>query len=215
MQGRRVSQLITHFKRSRLLAFDSKGIDGIDQLNMVRDREIFDDRQGLIEIAFDLDDRRLVHHGLRQFPERDFAGGDQHIDGQPGAGGYREHDILVITDTHATERWAQHPMVTMGPRVRFYAGVPLVIELFRRVGAAQIVEAQVRLKQRQRGLTAAQLVETLLALWAAGGDRCQDLQTLRADAALAALQARLIDVAAALGLLNPVIAGAAMAMSSG
>ncbi len=68
-----------------------------------------------------------------------------------------------------------------------HAGVPLVIELFRRVGAAQIVNGQVRIKQRQRGLTPAQLVETLIALWAAGGDRCQDLQTLHADIALAAL----------------------------
>ena len=68
-----------------------------------------------------------------------------------------------------------------------HAGVPLVIELFRRVGAAQVVNAQVRIKQRQRGLTPAQLVETLIALWAAGGDRCQDLQTLRADTALATL----------------------------
>lgn len=68
-----------------------------------------------------------------------------------------------------------------------HAGVPLVIELFRRVGAAQVVNEQVRIKQRQRGLTPAQLVETLLALWVAGGDRCQDLQTLRADVALATL----------------------------
>ena len=71
--------------------------------------------------------------------------------------------------------------------VTAHAGVPLVIELFRRVGAAQVVNEQVRIKQRQRGLTPAQLVETLLALWTAGGDRCQDLQPLRADAALAAL----------------------------
>ena len=71
--------------------------------------------------------------------------------------------------------------------VTAHAGVPLVIELFRRVGAAQVVNEQVRIKQRQRGLTPAQLAETLIALWAAGGDRCQDLQTLRADAALATL----------------------------
>jgi hypothetical protein len=68
-----------------------------------------------------------------------------------------------------------------------HAGVPLVMELFRRLGAAQIVNEQVRIKQRQRGLTPAQLVETLIALWAAGGERCQDLQTLRADTALATL----------------------------
>lgn len=71
--------------------------------------------------------------------------------------------------------------------VTAHAGVPLLIELFRQVGAGQVVNAQVQLKQRQRGLTPAQLVETLFALWTAGGDRCQDLQTLRTDAALAAL----------------------------
>lgn len=71
--------------------------------------------------------------------------------------------------------------------VTAHAGVPLVIELFRRMGAAQVIDDAVRLKQRQRGLTAAQLVETLITLWVAGGDRCQDLQPLRADAALATL----------------------------
>ena len=68
-----------------------------------------------------------------------------------------------------------------------HAGVPLVSELFRHVGAAQVVNDQVRIKQRRRGLLPAQLVETRIALWAAGGDRCQDLQTLRADTALATL----------------------------
>ena len=71
--------------------------------------------------------------------------------------------------------------------VTAHAGMPLVLELFRRVGAAQVINDQVRIKQRQRGLTASQLVETLIALWVAGGDRCQDLQTLRADAALSTL----------------------------
>lgn len=55
--------------------------------------------------------------------------------------------------------------------VTAHAGVPLVIELFRRVGAAQVINAQVRLKQRQRGLTSAQLMETLIAWWTEGGDR--------------------------------------------
>jgi len=68
-----------------------------------------------------------------------------------------------------------------------HAGVPLVIELFRRMGAAQVINDAVRIKQRQRGLTPAQVVETLMALWTAGGDRCQDLQALRADVALATL----------------------------
>jgi hypothetical protein len=34
------------------------------------------------------------------------------------------------------------------------AGVPLVIELFRQLGVAQAVDAQVPVKQRQRGLRA-------------------------------------------------------------
>ncbi len=68
-----------------------------------------------------------------------------------------------------------------------HAGVPLVSELVRRLGAAQVVHAQVRTKPRQRGVTPAQWVETRIALWTAGGDRGQDLETLRADAALAAL----------------------------
>lgn len=53
-----------------------------------------------------------------------------------------------------------------------HADVSLGIELFHHVGAAQVVNDQVRIKQRQRGLMPAQLVETLIALLAAGGDRC-------------------------------------------
>jgi hypothetical protein len=67
------------------------------------------------------------------------------------------------------------------------AGVPLVIELFRQLGVAQAIDAHVAIKQRQRGLPPAQLVESLIALWTSGGDRCQDLTMLREDEALAAL----------------------------
>jgi len=67
------------------------------------------------------------------------------------------------------------------------AGVPLVIELFRQLGVAATIDAQVPVKQRQRGLPPSQLVESLVALWVSGGDRCQDLTTLRADQALATL----------------------------
>jgi len=67
------------------------------------------------------------------------------------------------------------------------AGVPLVIELFRHLGVAQAIDTHVTIKQRQRGLTPSQLVESLIALWTSGGDRCQDLTRLREDAALATL----------------------------
>jgi len=67
------------------------------------------------------------------------------------------------------------------------AGVPLAIELFRQLGVAATIDAVVPIKQRQRGLRPSQRVESLVALWVAGGDRCQDLMTLRDDQALAAL----------------------------
>jgi hypothetical protein len=67
------------------------------------------------------------------------------------------------------------------------AGVPLVIELFRQLGVATTIDAQVSVKQRQRGLRSAQLVESLVALWTSGGDRCQDFTALREDQALATL----------------------------
>jgi hypothetical protein len=67
------------------------------------------------------------------------------------------------------------------------AGVPLVIELFRQLGVAQAIATHVAVKQRQRGLPSSALVESLIALWVSGGDRCQDLTMLREDHALATL----------------------------
>jgi len=67
------------------------------------------------------------------------------------------------------------------------AGVPLAVELFRQLGVAATIDAQVAVKQRQRGLRPSQLVESLVALWLAGGNRCQDLTTLREDHALSTL----------------------------
>ena len=43
------------------------------------------------------------------------------------------------------------------------------------------------LKRRKRGLLPSQLVEGLFSLWAAGGERCEDLAQLREDTALALL----------------------------
>ena len=68
-----------------------------------------------------------------------------------------------------------------------HGGVPLVIEAFRVSGAAAVVDEQVSIKRRKRGLRPSQLVEGLFSLWAAGGERCDDLTALREDAALALL----------------------------
>jgi len=63
-----------------------------------------------------------------------------------------------------------------------HGGVPLLVEAFRTSGAAAVLDASVVIKRRQRGLTPSQLVEGLLALWAAGGERCDDLVQRRAAA---------------------------------
>lgn len=68
-----------------------------------------------------------------------------------------------------------------------HGGVPLLIEAFRVSGAAAVLDEGVTIKRRRRGLTPSQLVEGLFALWAAGGERCEDLAPLREDAALALL----------------------------
>jgi hypothetical protein len=66
-------------------------------------------------------------------------------------------------------------------------GVPLLIEAFRVSGAAGVLDERVVIKQRKRGLRPSELVAGLFALWAAGGERCEDLAPLREDAALALL----------------------------
>jgi hypothetical protein len=68
-----------------------------------------------------------------------------------------------------------------------HAGLPSLIEAFRATGAAAVIDREVQVKQRKRGLPASQMVESLLALWAAGGERAEDLDQLRQDGALALL----------------------------
>ena len=62
------------------------------------------------------------------------------------------------------------------------AGAPLASELFRQLCVATTIDAQAPVKQRQRGLKPSQIVESLIALWTSGGDRCQDLAMLRESA---------------------------------
>ena len=50
-----------------------------------------------------------------------------------------------------------------------HGGVPLLIEAFRTSGAAAVLDEQVSIKRRKRGLTPSQLVEGLFSLWAGGG----------------------------------------------
>lgn len=67
------------------------------------------------------------------------------------------------------------------------AGVPLVAELFRSSGSAEVARSSVRVKQRARGLGVPEMIESFLSLWVSGGERCEDFRYLREDAGLAEL----------------------------
>jgi hypothetical protein len=71
--------------------------------------------------------------------------------------------------------------------VTAHGGVPALVEHFRSSGAAAAVDGAVSFKKRKRGLTASQTVESLLALWAAGGEPCEDLDRLRGEDGLSLL----------------------------
>ena len=68
-----------------------------------------------------------------------------------------------------------------------HAGVPLLIEAFRASGAGAVLDAKIAIKQRKRGLSPWQMGESLFALWTCGGERCEDLDALRADGGLGVL----------------------------
>ena len=65
-----------------------------------------------------------------------------------------------------------------------HAGVPGLIEAFRQTGTAAVIDREIQLKSRKRGLSPSAMVESLLALWAAGGERAEDLDQFRQDKAL-------------------------------
>ncbi len=68
-----------------------------------------------------------------------------------------------------------------------HAGVPGLIEAFRQTGTAAVIDREITLKRRKRGLSASEMVESLSAMWAAGGERAEDLDQFRQDKALALL----------------------------
>src|SRR5271156_635245 len=68
-----------------------------------------------------------------------------------------------------------------------HAGVPGLIEAFRQTRTAAVIDREIKLKSRKRGLSVSEMVESLLAMWAAGGERAEDLGQFRQDKALALL----------------------------
>lgn len=65
-----------------------------------------------------------------------------------------------------------------------FAGLSLVAETLRALGLCQSVERNLHLKERQRGFSEAQMVQSLVMLLAAGGESAADIERLRADPGL-------------------------------
>jgi len=73
--------------------------------------------------------------------------------------------------------------------VTSFAGLPLVAETYRATGASAAVRAHVRTgkRERKRGLTDEELVESVCLLLAAGGECVDDIEALKADEGLEAM----------------------------
>src|ERR1700674_398477 len=72
-------------------------------------------------------------------------------------------------------------------RITGRAGGAGLIEAFRQTGTAAVIDREIQLKRLKRGLSGSEMVESLLAMWAAGGERAEDLDQFRQDKAVALL----------------------------
>jgi Transposase DDE domain group 1 len=71
-----------------------------------------------------------------------------------------------------------------GEALTSYGGLPLVMETCEALGIARLVKQHVRIKQRQRGYSESEYIESVIALMAAGGDCLEDIERLRSDGGL-------------------------------
>jgi DDE family transposase len=71
-----------------------------------------------------------------------------------------------------------------GETLTSYGGLPLVVETCEALGLGRLVKQHVRIKQRQRGYSESQYVQSVIAMIAAGGDCLEDIERLRSDGGL-------------------------------
>lgn len=71
-----------------------------------------------------------------------------------------------------------------GEALTSYGGLPLVVETCEALGLGRLVKQHVRIKQRQRGYSESQYVQSVIAMIAGGGDCLEDIERLRSDRGL-------------------------------
>lgn len=93
-----------------------------------------------------------------------------------------QDDVFLVADAHADERFKDNPLVTGGPLIRAYAGVPLVMPNGARVGALCVLDTEPRdFVQRERQVLEllARQVVSQLQLEQLIHHQAQDIEDLR------------------------------------
>ncbi|WP_458070801.1 PAS domain S-box protein [Rhodanobacter sp. BL-MT-08] len=71
----------------------------------------------------------------------------------------RSDDLMVIPDASGDERFADNPLVTGDPHIRFYAGAPIVLRDGLRMGALCVIDTRPRRLNEHQAAVMAQLAD--------------------------------------------------------
>jgi PAS domain S-box-containing protein len=73
-------------------------------------------------------------------------------------------ELMLVPDTFADERFANHPLVTDGPNIRFYAGAPLVTNDGDCLGALCVIDPKPRHLNKHQQLMLKMLAKQIITM---------------------------------------------------